>query len=258
MLICRGTGLLEHLRDQLADYAEVGVRVSVYVTAQKDAGYLPVVNALRSNNGVILGVGGNKAKKIFDDGCGSVEVSPHPLMPGVARPSGAIKVFLSTVLTPLFWCVSFYFSLKVCYWYMSEVQEHHVVETRVWLPLALVAGWIGVGILMNVPFVKRALWGSHDSEQKVARQRNRSMSIERDLLRSSMRSVEELEGRPDLDLLLKGFKGDVYICGPEAMKESVRQSCGVKVCVGKDKKKRNWGPVIGRCGLRVWEEIFAW
>jgi hypothetical protein len=59
-----------------------------------------------------------------------------------------------------------------------------------------------------------------------------------------------------MEELTKGFRGDVYVCGPEAMKEDVRRSCGVKMCVGE--KKRDWGPVIGTCGVRVWEEIFAW
>ena len=277
VLICRGSGLLEYLRSKLVMYADAGIDVEVYVTTVKNAAYLPVIN--NPNEGDV----DDDTKTLVaskEEECaprsegfvhiGRVAVTPHPLMPGVARPSHSIKCFLSIVLLPGFWCASFYLTLKLVYYYNENVQSHHVVETRIWLPLVLVGCWAVAGIVLNTPFVKAALWGDSrdvvtgtgtplttpESSLESDEARSRSPSIERDLLRSSKGGFLELEGRPNFDLLTSAFQGDVFVCGPEKMKEDVRTSCGVSCC--KDKKKRDWAPVLGKCGVRVWEEIFAW
>merc|ERR1711937_202791 len=141
------------------------------------------------------------------------------------RPSERRQAFLSLVLTPVFWLGAFYASLKLIFWYTETVQSHHVVESRIWMPLALVCAWAGAGIVFNIPVAKRVLWGiqsdvlknerdaspetTPESEGKgnAERARLRSLSIERDLLRNSS-AVEEFAGRPNMGELTKGFKGD--------------------------------------------------
>ncbi|GMH74541.1 hypothetical protein TrST_g8768 [Triparma strigata] len=288
-LVCRGTGLLEHLKPTLNEYVKAGIVVTVHVTPERTAAYTPVDNS--KDLELLMGTSQALAQGVSDGfkSNGEVCVNPHPLMPGVARPDGFMKSVISSIVAPLFWLSYFYASLKLCFYYTEDVQSHHIVESRIFLPLALTGFWVVLGAFFNVPVITRALWGraaeriptpnadartpglefksdpspTNTTQVNNARARFRSLSIEKDLIENP-RSVKEIEGRPVLDDKLKGFKGDVYICGPEALKEDVRRSCGVplpSVCTTpqkQQKSKKSSTLVLGRCGVRVWEEIFEW
>jgi len=255
VLVCRGRGLLEFLKPRLEEYALRGIKVDVYVTKKKDGDAVPLLE-----EGTVTGHGEG------------VPVQPHPLLPGCApQSSSLLRRGVAVALSLAFWVLTFYFSLRLCYYFHEEVQDQHVVESRLWLPLWLVVMWIGVGLVLNMPVVKTLLWGvgTYGVEMKGVdgreqRERSRSMSMEKSLMGGveyeDVEVEEELfgvyEGRPDLDELLGDFKGDVFTCGPEPLKEDVKRACGVQCAVGKG--GRQTGAAVGRCGVRIWEEIFEW